>query len=219
MAHLVWMFVNEPINPVLSRTVMITIYLDNISPPFLIRMQGYQWSQSVEGMVGTLCIQVTVSLLTFSSVGGNGIRSVVSHHQPDFFHACLRILHAIAPEKNCEMSSKSVERGGDASGTLALRSQGNGTSHISGVGLSEHKAHNWIISRASPKLKVGNFSPGKVFGLVSRNAAKHTEERSQHHARWKLHKGRQPAGRVASFLNVAAAFAQHYKWIKDLLAK
>ena len=93
------MFVNEPINPVLSRTVTITIYLDNISPPFLIRMQGYQWSQSKEGMVGTLCIQVTVSLLIFSSGGGNGIRSVVSHHQPDFFHACLRILHAIAPEK------------------------------------------------------------------------------------------------------------------------
>ena len=104
------MFVNEPINPVLSRTVTITIYLDNISPPFLIRMQGYQWSQSKEGMVGTLCIQVTVSLLTFSSGGGNGIRSVVSHHQPDFFHACLRILHAIAPEKNCEILLRRVWR-------------------------------------------------------------------------------------------------------------
>ena len=42
------------------------------------------------------------------------------------------------------------------------RSQGNGTSHISGVGLLEYKAHNWIISLASPKPRPGNFSPGNI---------------------------------------------------------
>ena len=59
--------------------------------------------------------------------------------------SCMQLHPKEGPGKNCEillMSPRSVERGTDAGGTLALRSQGNGTSHISGVGLSEHKAHN-----------------------------------------------------------------------------
>ena len=53
------------------------------------------------------------------------------------------------------------------------RSQGNGTSHISGVGLLEYKAHNWIISLASPKLKAGHFSPRKVFHAAQKYSKAH----------------------------------------------
>ena len=104
------------INSPISRPAMITIHLDNNSPPFLIRM--------LISMVANWA-RYGLPLQIFPSGGGNGTRSVVSRHQPDFFHPCLRILHAIAAHRRPRqkavlvkffcLPSLSLERSPDAS--------------------------------------------------------------------------------------------------------
>ena len=99
---------------------------------------------------------------TFSGESGNRTWLVVSRHQIDFFTACLQILQS-QPLSSKETQEKDIgESWRRSSDGGALAPLCNGTSHISGVGLSEHKAHNWIISLASPKPRPGNFSPGNI---------------------------------------------------------
>ena len=99
---------------------------------------------------------------TFSGESGNRTWLVVSRHQIDFFAACLQILQSqpLSSKETQEKDSGESWRRSSDGGALAPLC--NGTSHISGVGLSEHKAHNWIISLASPKPRPGNFSPGNI---------------------------------------------------------
>ena len=60
--------------------------------------------------------------------------------------------------------------------------------------------------RNTPKHTLGKILKSPQEKYSKRNTPKHTEgggQQSQHHARWKLHKARQPVGRVASFENIS----------------
>ena len=59
--------------------------------------------------------------------------------------------------------------------------------------------------RNTPKHTRGKILKSPQEKYSKRNTPKHTEgggQQSQHHARWKLHKARQPVSRVASFENI-----------------
>ena len=60
--------------------------------------------------------------------------------------------------------------------------------------------------RNTPKHTLGKILKSPEEKYSKRNTPKHTEgggQQSQHDVRWKLHKARQPVGRVASFENIS----------------
>ena len=130
------------INYLLSRPVMITIHSDNNSPLFSLGCRHINGRKARKVRPTLSASKLVLPSSLFSSTGGNGTRSVGSSHQPDFFHACLRILHAIAQKAAEKIFCLPIIVWREASDTLAPRSQGNGTSHISGVGRCEHKVDN-----------------------------------------------------------------------------
>ena len=117
------------------------------------------------------------------------------------------------------LPSLSVERSPDASQwhlglLLGWGSRGMARQVIfQGLDSAEHKAHNWIISLASPKLRAGHFSPGKVFccGVQAEKYSKaHAGENTQkptgeilQKKYSKAHRGRRPAITTSCKVKVA----------------
>ena len=135
--------------------------------------------------------------------------------------SCMQLQPTEGPPEKVKffcLPSLSVERSPDASqwhlGPLLGWGKGMARQVIfQGLDSAEHKAHNWIISLASPKLRAGHFSPEKVFccGVQAEEYSKaHTGENTQkptgeilQKKYSKAHRGRRPAITTSCKVKVA----------------